>query len=162
MRRIFFHHATQTGNLDVDRTFHRRIFTTTGQVHQLVAGQRLTRMANQCFQHCKLTAGERHRLIFTEHFTRTEVQFELTKRNDRFFLRRRARQFIRLTAQDCANTCQQFTRVKRFRDVIVSADFQSNDTVHFFALRRNHNDRHRVALAAQATANRQAIFSRQH
>lgn len=86
MRWIFFHHAAQTRNLHVDGAFHCGIFTATGKVHQLIAGERLTRMADQCLQYRKLTAGERHRLVFAEHFARTEVKFELTESNYRLFL----------------------------------------------------------------------------
>ena len=162
MRRIFFHHAAQTGDLHVDRAFHCGVFATARQVHQLVAGERLTRVANQRFKHRELAAGERHWLVFTEHFARAEVQLELAEGNNGFFLRRCARQLVRLTAQHGANARQQFTRVKRFWNVVVGADFEAHDTVNFFALRRYHNDRHRVALAAQTAADREPVFAWQH
>ena len=119
-------------------------------------------MAHQRFQYREFTAGQRHRLIFAEHLAGAEVQLELTKGDNRFFLRRRAWQFVSLTAQYGADTGQQLARVERFWDVVVGADFQAHDTVNFFPFRRDHNDRHRVALAAQAAANGQAIFARQH
>ena len=162
MRRIFFHHTAQTRDLHVDRTLHRGVFTTTRQIHQLVTGERLTRVADQRFQHRELTAGERHWLIFTEHFTGAEVQLELTECNDGLFLRRRARQFVRLTTQHGANTRQQFTRVKRLWNVVISANLKADNTVNFFTLRRHHDDRHRVALAAQTATNREPVFARQH
>lgn len=43
-------------------------------------------MADQRLKYRKLTTGERHRLVFAEHFTRTEVKFELTESNYRLFL----------------------------------------------------------------------------
>jgi len=77
-------------------------------------------------------------------------------------LRRRARQFVSLTTQHGADTGQQFTRVKWLRNIVVGADFQTNNTVNFFAFGGNHNDWHRVTLAAQAAANGQAVFARKH
>nr|WP_277059988.1 nitrate- and nitrite sensing domain-containing protein [Rivihabitans pingtungensis] len=68
----------------------------------------------------------------------------------------------RQPAQDGPHPGHDLRSGKWFYNVIVSADFQSNDTVHFFALRRNHNDRHRVALATQTTTNGETIFARQH
>jgi N-glycosylase/DNA lyase len=159
MRRILFHHAAQAGDLHVDRTLHRGIFTAARQVHQLIAGERLTRMADQRLQYRKLAAGERHWFIFTEHFAGAEVEFELTKSDNSFFLRRRARQLISLATQHSADTRQQLTRVKRFWNVVVGTNLQAHDTVNLFPFRRHHNDRHRVTLAAQTAANRQAIFA---
>lgn len=119
-------------------------------------------MTHQRLQDRKFAAGQRHRLVFTEHLAGAQVQFEFTKGDNRLFLRWRARQFIRLTTQHRPNTGQQFTRVKRLRNVVVSPDFQANDPVNLFTFRRHHNDRHRVALTAQTTANRETIFPRQH
>ncbi len=66
------------------------------------------------------------------------------------------------SAQHRADTSQQLTRVERFRNVVVGADFQPHDAIDLFAFRGDHNDRHRVALATQTAADGQAVFARQH
>ncbi|CCJ94451.1 Transcription accessory protein (S1 RNA-binding domain) [Cronobacter malonaticus 681] len=44
----------------------------------------------------------------------------------------------------------------------VREDFQPHDTIDLFAFRGDHDDRHRVALAAQTAADRKPVFTRKH
>ena len=46
-------------------------------------------------------------------------------------------------------------------DVVVSADLQTYDPVHFFALRRNHDDGG-IACLLETPGNRQAILAGEH
>ena len=136
------------------------LYSRPRAVHQLIARQRFTRVANQRLQDRELAAGQRHRFVFAEHLAGAEVQFEFAERDHRLFLRRRARQFVSPAAQHRTDASQQLTRVERLRNVVVGADFQPHDAIDLFAFGGDHNDRHRVALAAQAAADGQPIFAR--
>lgn len=81
------------------------------QIHLFITGERLSRMADQGCKPRELIAGQRHRLLFKEHLTDTEIKLELAKGDDSLFLRRRRRQLVSLPSQYRADTRQQFTGV---------------------------------------------------
>jgi mRNA degradation ribonuclease J1/J2 len=57
---------------------------------------------------------------------------------------------------------QQFARIERLAQVIVSADLQPDNPVHVFALRRQHDDRRAVVGGTKPAADGKAIFARHH
>ena len=56
----------------------------------------------------------------------------------------------------------QLARIERLRQVIVGAHLESHDPVDVLPLRRQHDDRHRLAGAAQPPADGEAVLARQH
>jgi len=57
---------------------------------------------------------------------------------------------------------QQFARVERFAQVIVGPHLQTHDAVHVLALGGEHDDGRLVVRGAQAAANAQPVFAREH
>jgi hypothetical protein len=71
--------------------------------------------------------------------------------------------FVRaLAAQDRVDAGHQLARVEGLGQVIVGAHFEADDAVDVLALGGQHDDRGLVAGAAQAAADRQAVFAGQH
>ena len=60
------------------------------------------------------------------------------------------------------NTSEQFARVERLGDVIVSAQFQTDDTVNVFTTCGEHNHRGLIVGSADTAQNLQTVFARHH
>ena len=82
---------------------------------------------------------------------------------DRAVRRRRAgRETLGLPAQHGVDARDQLARIERLGEVIVGAHLQADDAIDVLALGGEHDDRHRLAGAAQAAAYRQAVLAGQH
>ena len=57
---------------------------------------------------------------------------------------------------------QQFARIERFAQVVVGANFQSNDAVHILAFGCQHDDGGAVIGGTQASADRQTVLAGHH
>ncbi len=78
-------------------------------------------------QYRKLTAGERHRLIFAEHLRVPRLSLNLPKAITASSCD--ARPAVRWPDDAAPHECgPAITRVKRFWNVVVSANLQANDT----------------------------------
>ena len=60
------------------------------------------------------------------------------------------------------NASQQFPRIERLGQVIVCAHLQPDNPINLVTFGCQHDDRSRVALTSQASANAQTIFARHH
>ena len=67
-----------------------------------------------------------------------------------------------MAAQHRADTGIQFLGVERLGQVVIGAGIQAFNALGIIALCGEHDDRHDVLGLTQATADRQAIFPRQH
>ena len=67
-----------------------------------------------------------------------------------------------LAAQHRVDACDELARIERLRQVVVGAHLEPDDAVDFLALRGEHDDRHRFARAAEASAYREAVLAGQH
>ena len=161
--RIRFDQLAQARDLHVEAAVEHFVFTAACELHQLFARQRLARMTREHLQHREFTGGERNFLARLRQRARREVQRELAELEHLGGFRRRARQFgRRLAAQHRMNARHEFARVERLRQVIVGAHLEADDAIHVFTLRGEHDDRRAVVAAAQAAADRQAVFAREH
>ena len=87
----------------------------------------------------------------------------MTAECDTAFGRRRAgRGPFAMPAQHRVNARDELARVERLRQVIVGAHLEADDAIDFLAFRRQHDDRHRFAGAAQSAADGQPVLARQH
>jgi hypothetical protein len=64
-------------------------------------------------------------------------------------------------AQHRFDPCDELRQLERLRDVVVSAELESDDDVVELAARGEHDDRH-TALAADLAADLEAVERRQH
>ena len=96
-------------------------------------------------QQCELMTRHGAKLAVEPHDTRAEVDLQPSKMH----------QVVVLTslgaAQDRAQPRQQFARLKRLRQIVVGAQFKTDDPVHRVPARREHEDR-RPAARTDATA----------
>ena len=67
-----------------------------------------------------------------------------------------------MPAQHRVNAGDELARIERLRQIVVGAHFEPDDAIDVLALRRQHDDRHRLAGAAQAAAYRQPVLAGQH
>jgi hypothetical protein len=67
-----------------------------------------------------------------------------------------------LAAQHGMDARHQLARVEGLGQIVVGADFQPDDAIHFVALGGQHDDGDRVGRTAQAAADGEAVFARQH
>ncbi len=120
-------------------------------------------MLHQYLEQRELSGGERHVRAVPGEAARRQVEAERAEFHGlRFGGGSAGRRGRRAPPQHCLDARHQFPRVERLRQVVVGADFKPDDAVHVVALGRQHDDRHRVAAAAQAPAYRQPVFPRQH
>jgi len=104
-------------------------------LHELFAGQHAARAFRQCQQQCKLMAGdftchtvEPHRACGAVYLQPAEAQHI-------------GRRILPAAPEDRAQARQQFARLKRLRQIIVCADFQTDDPVHRIAAGGQHQNR---------------------
>ncbi|RWW90478.1 hypothetical protein BHE74_00052359 [Ensete ventricosum] len=160
--RIRLDHPAQTGDLHVDGALQGIPFATTGQVHQLVAGQRLACVHHQGLEHREFAGGQHVHFIATLELTSCQRQFVVAKRDALIFAAWRTRHRRRLAAQYCFYARHQLVRVERLGQVVISAQLQALDTAQLIALGGEHDDWNLVVRAAQALAGGQAVFAGQH
>ncbi len=160
--RIGFDQAAQTRDLHIDGALQGIPFTTTGKVHQLVAGQGFTGVLHQRLEHCELTGGEHMHLVALLQLASAEEQLVVTEGHRLVFTARRARHLWRLAAQHGTYPRQQFTRIERLGQVIVGPLLQPLDATGLVALGGKHDDRNLIAAFTQAVAGRQAVLTGHH
>ena len=120
-------------------------------------------MAGKHFQHREFAGGERHGFAGLFQGAGAQVEHELAELERLRGFGRRARNFVGpAAAQHGADTRHQFARIERFWQVVVGAHFEAHDTVDVLAFGGEHDDGGLVAGAAQAAADRQAVFAGQH
>jgi Ca2+-binding EF-hand superfamily protein len=92
-----------------------------------------------------------------------EVQREGSELDRPRFRARRARRVLRrLAAQHGVDARHELSRIERLREVVVGANLEAHDAVDVIALRGEHDDRDVVGALAQAPADGEAVFARQH
>ena len=57
---------------------------------------------------------------------------------------------------------KQFARIKRFAEIIVSAELETENTVDVFSSGRQHDDRRHILFSAQTLEDGQTVFTRHH
>ena len=57
---------------------------------------------------------------------------------------------------------QQFPGIEWLAQIVIGSDFQADNAIYIFAFGRQHDDGRLVIGRAQASANREPIFTRQH
>ena len=120
-------------------------------------------MAHQRLEHGEVAAGEWQGFIAPAQLTGAEVEDKGTKAHHAGLHRGRAWQLsLRSAAQHRMDARQQFARVKGLCQVVVGAYLEANNAVHVLSLGGEHDDGRWVLRAAQASANRQTVFVRQH
>ncbi len=67
-----------------------------------------------------------------------------------------------MAAQHGVDARDQLARIERLGQVVVGAHLEADDAIDVLALGGQHDDRHRLARAAQAPADREAVFAGQH
>ena len=67
-----------------------------------------------------------------------------------------------MAAEHRVNARDELARIERLRQIVVGAHLESDDAVDVLAFGRQHDDRHRLAGAAQPAAYRQAVFAGEH
>jgi hypothetical protein len=67
-----------------------------------------------------------------------------------------------LPAQDSSHSRHQLPRAERLNDIVIPADFQTQNAVHFLAFRREEYDRQgfQTVIGTKTLANGQAVFIR--
>ena len=110
----------------------------------------------------KLAGGERRRLSIALECAGGQIE-HLRAESDAALLGRCAhRGALAVAAKHCVNARHELAWIEGFRQIVVGAHFQADDSIDVLAFRRQHDDRHRLAGAAQPAANGQSIFARQH
>jgi hypothetical protein len=70
--------------------------------------------------------------------------------------------FIVASSQNGFDARDQFTRIERLGEVIIRAQFETDDLINIFVTRRKHNDRRLISAGAQFTADFKTIKFREH
>jgi hypothetical protein len=64
--------------------------------------------------------------------------------------------------QNRTDAGNEFAGIERLGQIIIGSHFEADHAIDRVAFRRQHQNRHGAAVAAQSPANRQAVLSRQH
>ena len=75
---------------------------------------------------------------------------------------RARREPLRLPAQHRVDARDELARIERLRQVVVGAHLEPDDAIDVLALRRQHDDRHAFAGAAQPAADGEPVLAGQH
>ncbi len=67
-----------------------------------------------------------------------------------------------MAAQHRVDARDELARIERLGQVVVGAHLEADDAIDVLALGRQHDDRHRLAGAAQAPAHGETVFAGQH
>ena len=67
-----------------------------------------------------------------------------------------------MAAEHCVDARDQLTGIEWLCEVVIGAHFQADNAIDVLALRRQHDDRDRLARPAQAAAYRQPVLAGQH
>ena len=158
--RIGFDEFAQTRNHHVHAAVVRVVLAAARQTHQLIARQRLPRPADKRGKDGEFARGQALHDAIAAQFARAQIECTSTE----FHISTRARRAggYATAAQHGAHAGNQFARTAGLRKVVIRADFQADDAIHFVALGREHHDRCFHALATQSAADRQAVFAGQH
>src|SRR6202022_1964043 len=148
----------QAPHVGIDSSGVDHAFVAPNLVEQTVALLDAATPLHQRAQQFELKTGEIDTLAVDEDFVARRIN-----RN------RPGRQAIvsffgTATAQDRFDAQNNFARTERFRHVIVSAKFQTDDSIDFFRSRSQHQDRNmaRSRFAFQNFANLESRHFRQH
>src|SRR5579862_1034686 len=156
---VGFNFLAQAADVYIDRAWsnERRFFPH--RVEELVAGKDSPAMGREIFQKTKFAHGGQDVAPGNLHSHRRHVDFKITEAQNF-----RSRLQISGTAQDRANTSDEFTGAERLGDVIVCAEFQPLDAVGlcgFCGQKDDRNCRERWGLA-NVMAEVEAINPGQH
>src|SRR5262249_46734325 len=144
----------------IDAAVERRALRTGQQIEYPIAIEHFVRMAREDREQVELARRQRDGITtVARQAMRTEIELEVAEAHDR---RRRAlggRARAR-ASQHRANAREQLAWVERLADVIVRADFEADDPIDVFSLRRHHDDRD-VDATLEALRDRETVFARQ-
>ena len=93
---------------------------------------------------------------------RREVQRVRSERDRSFLGRRAGHAALAVPPQYRVNAGDQLARIERLRQIVVGTHLEADDAIDVLALRRQHDDRHRFAGAAQPAADGESVFAGQH
>src|SRR5438105_1599851 len=163
MRRIVLHDLAQPRDLYVDRAVEHLVFAPAGELHQLVARERLARMLHQDFEHRELAGSERHALPLARERPGGEVQLEAPEAMRLRSRRRRPGGAARRTpAQYRVDPGEKLARIEGLGQVVIGAHLQADDAVDIVALGGEHDDRRCRGLRAQPPADGKPVLAWQH
>jgi len=121
---------------------------------------------DQHLEQRELARGQRGGGAGASQFASAEVDHRVAEADFRFGLAGRSRRRRHHpAAQHGVDARHQFARIERLGQVVVGAQFQTDDAVDLVALGGQHDDGEIPAflvLRAQAAANRQAVLARHH
>ncbi len=91
-----------------------------------------------------------------------QIERVRAERHHAFLVRRTRHCPLAVAAQHRVDARDELARVEGLGQVVVGAHLEPDDAVDVLALCGEHDDRHRLAGAAQAPAHRQAVLAGQH
>src|SRR5271157_121916 len=156
--RVRFDLLTNAPYVNIHRARRHIMGVTPDRVQQLIAGKDASRMTRQIFQQTEL-GGRRLRELATYHQCHpAAVDLDVSSLHDR------RRQRTLEAPQHRSHPRHQLARAERFGNVVVRAQFQSDDSVRLAHLGRQKDDRNHVERGslANAPAKLEAIASGNH
>lgn len=144
LARVVAQLAPKPRELHVDRAIDRGRGVAARPVEKLVACKDSPRTANEGDQEREFPAGENDRrsirtsdgaIVDIDSPSGEAIDFAIRARLDRRLPRR-----LLTSSQDRADARREFARIEGFGELVVGADFKSDDAVDVFAARRENND----------------------
>jgi hypothetical protein len=122
----------------------------------------LARVLREHLDQRELAGGELRDRAVARQRARCEIQDVAAEGHLAFAGRRAGSDPFAMSAQHGVDARDQFARVERLGQVVVGAHLEPDDAIDILALCGEHDDRHRLAHPAQATAHRQSVLAGQH
>src|SRR6266849_456659 len=108
-------------------------------------------------QQLKFLARKLHWLTTTQDLVATEVHLDIGEGIAVLLFRERLR-----SPQNGLHASEQFSDREGLGDVVIGAEFETHNLIHFLAARREHDDRNRGALRLQLLAHIQSAHAWHH
>src|SRR5437667_6615965 len=125
-----------------------KVLVTPDLIEQPIAAQGLARMTQKMLQQLKFLARKLHRLTTAQDLVATQVHVDIAERIAILLFRKRL-----CASQNGLHASEQLSDRERLGNVVVGAEFETHNLIHFLAARRKHDDGNRRALCLQLLAN---------
>src|SRR5271166_4515765 len=151
--------AAQVADVGIDAAIVGNELAAQRLFGKLIARNHGTRGTHQQLQHADLRARQRHRFAGNAYLVHAGIRHD---RSDLEYVRcRGARIAVADAAQYGANARHQLARIERLAEVIVGAQFETDDAIDIVAASGQHQDR-RGARRAEFAQHVEAADARQH
>ena len=133
---LLFEPHAQSPHVNVDRPLVAVEIVAPDSLQQHVARQRDSRVRRQRYEQSVLARFETYVAAVDAYFTRGLIDLEPSKTAHA----RRTVDTHPAAPQDRANSCDHLSGGKRFDDVVIGAELEADDPVHFIGARGDHDN----------------------